>query len=113
MDARATCTYSESNGEHLIQVEGFARDAQLSFVIIAPKEGPIAVSSLGKQRGPRITTLDVAVGSRHYTGGGGKGTITDPLGRKGSLTASHFVRSEGGHRGRGASLTANITWECE
>jgi hypothetical protein len=114
LNTRATCTYSQSGGEQLIQVEGFARDAQVDFSIIDPHEGTAPVSPIARRTGTRIANLDVALHSRHYSGGSGTATITDPLGRRGTLTVHRLVPFGAGRaNSRSVDLTVKITWECE
>jgi len=111
MDARAGCTFQESAGDRFVQVEGFSRDAQLSFVVLNPREGGMTVADVGRRRRGvrRLTNLEVTVHGPHSSGGRGSATITDPAGRSGSLSA--VVTSTGRHS-RG-TLNVRISWACE
>ena len=111
MTDRASCTFQESAGDRLVQLEGIARDAQLSFVLMNPSDGAVKVADLGKQhRGlKRVTNLEVTVHGRHYAGGRGSGTVSDPAGRTGSLAATVYETA----RHRHTPLSVKITWQCE
>lgn len=114
LNGRASCSYGGDNSSPTTKVEAFARDAQLSFEIIKPSEGTIPVKSgaVGKRAGPRISNLQFVVHSQTYGDGRGTATITDPVGRKGSLSASHFSRIGTGKR-HGSDLAITVRWECE
>ena len=68
--------------------------------------------AVGKRAGPRISNLQFVVHSQTYGDGRGTATITDPVGRKGSLTAGHFSRIGTGKR-HGSDLAITVRWECE
>jgi hypothetical protein len=114
LNGRATCTYGGDNSAPTTKIEAFARDAQVAFEIIKPSEGTIPVKSgaVGKHAGPRISNLQFVVHSQTYGDGRGTATITDPVGRKGSLTAGHFSRIGTGKR-HGSDLAITVRWECE
>jgi hypothetical protein len=114
LNGRASCSYGGDNRSPTTKVEAFARDAQLSFEIIKPSEGTIPVKSgaVGKHAGPRISNLQFVVHNQTYGDGRGSATITDPVGRIGSLTASHFSRIGTGKR-HGSDLAITVRWECE
>ena len=114
LTGRATCTYGGDNSAPTTKVEAFARDAQVAFEIVKPAEGTIPVKSgaIGKHAGPRISNLQFVVHSQTYGDGRGTATITDPVGRKGSLTAAHFSRIGLGKR-HGSDLAITVRWECE
>ncbi|MEP7066006.1 MAG: hypothetical protein ABI889_08250 [Gemmatimonadota bacterium] len=111
---RASCTYGGDNRSPTTKVEAFAREAQVSFEIVKPSEGTIPVRSgvVGKHPGPRISNLQFVVNSQTYGDGNGTATITDPVGRTGSLAASHFSRVGVGRR-HGSDLSVTVRWECE
>jgi hypothetical protein len=114
LNGRATCTYGGDNRAPTTKVEAFARDAQVAFEIVKPSEGTIPVKSgaISKRSGPRISNLQFVVHSQTYGDGRGTATITDPVGRKGSLTAGHFSRIGLGKR-HGSDLAITVRWECE
>jgi hypothetical protein len=114
LNGRATCTYGGDNSSPTTKVEAFARDAQVAFEIVKPAEGTIPVKSgaTGKRAGPRISNLQFVLHSQTYGDGRGTATITDPVGRKGSLTAGHFSRIGLGKR-HGSDLAITVRWECE
>lgn len=114
LNERASCTYGGDNRSPTTKVEAFARDAQLSFEIVKPLEGSIPVKSgaIGKHAGPRISNLQFVLHSHTYGDGRGTATITDPVGRTGSLTAAHFSRIGIGRR-HGSDLSITVRWECE
>jgi hypothetical protein len=114
LNGRASCTYGGDNRSPTTKVEAFARDAQVSFEIIKPAEGSIPVKSgaVGKHAGPRISNLQFVLHSQTYADGHGTATITDPVGRKGSLSAGHFSRIATGRR-HGSDLSITVRWECE
>jgi hypothetical protein len=114
LNGRASCTYGGENGAPTTKVEAFARDAQLSFEIVKPAEGSIPVKSgaVGKRSGPRISNLQFVLHSQTYADGRGTATLTDPVGRKGSLSAGHFSRIATGRR-HGSDLSITVRWECE
>jgi hypothetical protein len=111
---RAACTFGGDNRSPTTRVEAFSRDAQLSFEIIKPSEGSIPVKSgaVGKHAGPRIANLQFVLHGQTYGDGRGTATITDPVGRTGSLTAGHFSRIATGRR-HGSDLSISVRWECE
>jgi len=114
LNARATCSYGGDTNSPTTKVEAFGRDAQVAFEIIKPTEGKIPVKSgaVGRHAGPRISNLQFVVHSHTYGDGRGTATITDPVGRKGSLTAAHFSRIGTGRR-HGSDLAITVRWECE
>ena len=114
LNERAACTYGGDTRSPTTRVEAFARDAQLSFEIVKPQEGSIPVKSgaVGEQAGPRISNLQFVLHSHTYGDGRGTATITDPVGRRGSLTAGHFSRIGLGRR-HGSDLSITVRWECE
>jgi len=114
LNERAACTYGGDNRSPTTKVEAFARDAQLSFEIIKPSEGSIPVKSgaVGKHAGPRVSNLQFVLHNQTYGDGRGTATITDPIGRTGSLTAGHFSRIGTGRR-HGSDLSITVRWECE
>jgi hypothetical protein len=114
LNERASCTYGGDNRSPTTRVEAFARDAQLSFEIVKPTEGSIPVKSgaVGKHPGPRVSNLQFVLHSQTYGDGRGTATITDPVGRAGSLTAGHFSRIGTGRR-HGSDLSITVRWECE
>ena len=114
LNGRASCTYGGDNSSPTTKVEAFARDAQVSFDIIEPAEGSIPVRSgaVDRHAGPRISNLQFVVHSQSYGDGRGTATIADPVGRTGSLSASHFSRIGSGKR-HGSDLAITVRWECE
>jgi hypothetical protein len=114
LNGRASCTYGGDNSSPTTKVEAFARDAQVSFDIIKPAEGSIPVKSgaVGKHAGPRVSNLQFVLHSQTYADGHGTATITDPVGRKGLLSAGHFSRIATGKR-HGSDLSITVHWECE
>ena len=114
LNARATCSYGGDNSSPTTKVEAFGRDAQVAFEIIKPTEGNVPVKSgaVGRHAGPRISNLQFVVHSHTYGDGRGTATITDPVGRKGSLSAAHFSRIGTGRR-HGSDLAITVRWECE
>jgi len=114
LNGRATCSFGGDNSSPTTKVEAFARDAQVAFEIIKPTEGTIPVKSgaVGKHAGPRISNLQFVVHSQTYGDGHGTATISDPVGRIGSLTAGHFSRIGTGKR-HGSDLAITVRWECE
>ncbi|MBK5188037.1 MAG: hypothetical protein JJD97_07310 [Gemmatimonadaceae bacterium] len=114
LDARATCSYGSDNDVPTTRVEAFARDAQVAFEIIKPAVGRIPVKSgaVGAHAGPRVSSLQFVVHSHTYGDGRGTATLTDPVGRAGSLSAAHFSRIGIGKR-HGSDLAITVHWECE
>ena len=114
LNGRATCSYGGDNSSPTTKVEAFGRDAQVSFEIVKPSEGSIPVKSgvVKKHSGSRISNLQFVVHSQTYGDGNGTATISDPVGRIGSLTASHFSRIGTGKR-HGSDLSITVRWECE
>jgi hypothetical protein len=114
LNGRASCTYGGDNRSPTTKVEAFARDAQVSFEIVKPEQGSIPVKSgaVGKHAGSRISNLQFVLNSQTYGDGSGTGTLTDPVGRKGSLSAGHFSRIATGRR-HGSDLSITVRWECE
>ncbi|HSU93139.1 MAG TPA: hypothetical protein VLI43_05485 [Gemmatimonadaceae bacterium] len=114
LNERAACTYGGDTRSPTTKVEAFARDAQLSFEIVKPQEGSIPVKSgvVGTHAGPRISNLQFVLHSHTYGDGRGTATISDPIGRRGSLTAGHFSRIGLGRR-HGSDLSITVRWECE
>lgn len=114
LNERVSCTYGGDNRSPTTRVEAFARDAQLSFEIVEPSEGSIPVKSgpVGRHAGPRISNLQFVLHSQTYGDGRGTATITDPVGRTGSLTAGHFSRIGIGRR-HGSDLSITVRWQCE
>ena len=114
LNERATCSYGGDNSSPTTKVEAFGRDAQLSFEIVKPSEGTIPVKSgvIRKHSGSRISNLQFVVHSQTYGDGNGTATISDPIGRIGSLSASHFSRIGTGKR-HGSDLSITVRWECE
>lgn len=111
---RATCTYGGDNSSPTTKVEAFGRNAQVAFEIIKPSEGtlPVRSGAVGRHAGPRISNLQFVVHSQTYGDGRGTATLTDPVGRTGSLSASHFSRIGTGKR-HGSDLSITVRWECE
>jgi len=114
LNGRAGCTYGGDNRSPTTKIEAFARDAQVSFEIVKPVEGTIPVRSgaVGRSAGPRISNLQFVLHSQTYGDGNGTAAITDPVGRKGSLSARHFSRIGLGKR-HGSDLAITVRWECE
>jgi hypothetical protein len=114
LSGRATCSYGGDNSSPTTKVEAFGRDAQVSFEIVKPVEGTIPVKSgiIRKKSGSRISNLQFVVHSQTYGDGNGTATITDPVGRIGSLSARHFSRIGTGKR-HGSDLAITVHWECE
>jgi hypothetical protein len=114
ISGRATCSYGGENGAPTVKVEAFGRDAQVAFEIIKAQEGSIPVKSgaVNKHSGARVSNLQFVVHSQTYGDGRGTATITDPVGRAGSLTASHFSRIGTGKR-HGSDLAITVRWECD
>jgi hypothetical protein len=67
---------------------------------------------VGKHAGPRISNLQFVLHNQTYGDGRGTATITDPVGRIGSLTAGHFSHIGTGRR-HGSDLSITVRWECE
>ncbi|MEP7086301.1 MAG: hypothetical protein ABI884_03110 [Gemmatimonadota bacterium] len=114
LTGRATCTFGGDNSSPTTKVEAFGRDAQVSFEIVRPTEGTIPVKSgiVRKRSGSRISNLQFVVHSQTYGDGNGTATITDPVGRVGSLSARHFSKIGTGKR-HGSDLSITVRWECE
>ena len=113
VNGSATCTYGSAAGLPTVKVEAFSRDEQVTFEIINPGEGTIPVASVaGKHGKSRVSSLQFVIHSQTYGDGHGTATITDPLGRIGSLTARHFSRIGVG-RHHGSDLALSVRWECE
>jgi hypothetical protein len=114
LDGRASCSYGGDNRSPTTKVEAFARDAQVSFDIVKPSEGTLPVKSgaVGKHAGSRISNLQFVLHNQTYADGRGSATITDPVGRIGSLSAGHFSRIATGRR-HGSDLAITVRWECE
>ena len=114
VNGRATCSYGGENSAPTVKVEAFGRDAQVAFEIIKAQEGTIPVKSgaVSRRSGARVSNLQFVVHSQTYGDGRGTATITDPVGRAGSLTASHFSRIGTGKR-HGSDLSITVRWECE
>lgn len=114
LNGRASCTYGGDNSAPTTRIEAFARDAQVSFDIVKPAEGSIPVKSgaVGRHAGARISNLQFVVHSQTYGDGRGTATISDPVGRIGSLSAGHFSRIGTGRR-HGSDLAITVRWECE
>ena len=114
LNGRATCSYGGDNSSPTTKVEAFGRDAQVSFEIVKPSEGSIPVKSgvIKKHSGSRISNLQFVVHSQTYGDGNGTAMISDPVGRIGSLSASHFSRIGTGKR-HGSDLSITVRWECE
>jgi hypothetical protein len=114
LNGRASCSYGGDNSSPTTKVEAFAREAQVSFEIIRPAEGsmPVKSGAVGKHAGSRISNLQFVVHSQTYGDGRGTATITDPVGRKGYLSAGHFSRIGTGKR-HGSDLAITVRWECE
>ena len=68
--------------------------------------------AVGKHAGPRVSNLQFVLHNQTYADGNGTAAITDPVGRKGSLAASHFSRIATGRR-HGSDLSITVRWECE
>jgi hypothetical protein len=114
LSGRATCSYGGDTNSPTTKIEAFGRDAQVSFEIVKPAEGTIPVKSgiIKKKSGSRISNLQFVVHSQTYGDGNGTATITDPVGRVGSLSARHFSRIGTGKR-HGSDLAITVRWECE
>ena len=114
LNDRATCTYGGDRGSPTTKVEAFSREAQVAFEIVKPVIGTIPVKSgaIGKHPGPRVSNLQFVLHSQTYGDGSGSATISDPVGRVGSLTAGHFSRIATGRR-HGSDLAITVRWECE
>ena len=110
----ATCSYGGDNSSPTTKVEAFGRDAQVSFEIFKPTEGtmPVKSGAVKQRSGSRISNLQFVLHSQTYGDGHGTATITDPVGRIGSLSASHFSRIGLGKR-HGSDLSITVSWECE
>ena len=59
-----------------------------------------------------MSSLQFVLHSQSYGDGHGTATLTDPVGRIGSLTARHFSRIAVG-RHHGSDLALSVRWECE
>jgi hypothetical protein len=114
LNGRATCTYGGDGRSPTTKVEALGRDAQVAFEIVRPAVGKIPVKSGadGKHPGPRISNLQFVLHSQTYGDGSGTATLSDPVGRVGSLTAGHFSRIATGKR-HGSDLAITVRWECE
>jgi hypothetical protein len=113
MNGSATCSYGDANGVPTVKVEAFSREMQVAFEIINPQEGTIPVASVaGKHGKSRVSSLQFVIHSQTYGDGHGTATITDPVGRIGSLTARRFSRIGVG-RHHGSDLAISVHWECE
>jgi hypothetical protein len=114
VNGRATCSYGGENGAPTVKIEAFGRDAQVAFEIIKAQEGTIPVKSgaVNRRSGARVSNLQFVVHSQTYGDGRGTATITDPVGRAGSLSASHFSRIGTGKR-HGSDLSITVHWECD
>lgn len=111
---RATCSYGGDRGSPTTKVEAFAREAQVAFEIVKPVIGTVPVKSgaVGAHPGSRISNLQFVLHSQTYGDGSGTATLSDPVGRVGSLSAGHFSRIATGRR-HGSDLAITVHWECE
>jgi len=113
VNGSSTCTYGSAGGLPTVKVEAFSRDVQVTFEIINPGEATIPVASVaGKHGKSRVSSLQFVIHSQTYGDGHGTATITDPVGRIGSLSAQHFSRIGVG-RHHGSDLAISVHWECE
>jgi hypothetical protein len=113
VNGRATCSFGSASGTPTVKVEAFSRDVQVTFEIINAHEGTIPVASVEGKRGKaRVSSLQFVIHSQTYGDGHGTATLTDPVGRIGSLTARHFSRIGVG-RHHGSDLAIAVHWECE
>ncbi|MDP9265965.1 MAG: hypothetical protein M3O91_07610 [Chloroflexota bacterium] len=110
----ANCSYGQENGKPTVKLEAFGRDAQVAFEIIGAHAGTIPVASGlgGRHGGPRVSSLQFVLHGQTYGDGHGSATITDPVGRSGSLTANRFSHI-GVARHHGSDLSITVHWECE
>ena len=113
---QVSCVASESNGEKLLQVEALGRDVRVNFTIFNGRDGDVVVGNVYSRRShhTRIGNVDVSVRTHSYADGTGHASITDPLGRKGAMSVSSFIKmgtkKRESHR---ASLAAKIRWNCD
>lgn len=113
VDGSSTCSYGTSSGLPTVKVEAISRDVQVTFEIINPRVGEIPVASVaGKHGKSRVSSLQFDIHNQTYADGHGTATITDPVGRIGSLTARRFSRVAVG-RHHGSDLALSVHWECE
>jgi len=113
VNGSATCTYGTAAGTPSVKVEAISRDVQVTFEIINPQEGTIPVASVaGKHGMSRVSSLQFVIHSHTYGDGHGTATISDPVGRIGSLSAQQFSRIGVG-RHHGSDLAVSVHWECE
>ena len=113
VNGSATCTYGTAAGTPSVKVEAISRDVQVTFEIINPQEGTIPVASVaGKHGMSRVSSLQFVIHSHTYGDGHGTATISDPVGRIGSLSAQQFSRIGVG-RHHGSDLAISVHWECE
>lgn len=113
VNGSAKCSYGQAGGSPTVKVEAFSRDVQVTFEIINPQEGTIPVASVaGKHGKSRVSSLQFVMHSQTYGDGHGTATITDPVGRIGSLTARRFSRIGVGKH-HGSDLAISVHWECE
>jgi hypothetical protein len=113
VNGSATCTYGSAAGTPTVKVEAISRDVQVTFEVINPQEGTIPVASVAGKRGnSRVSSLQFVIHSHTYGDGHGTATISDPVGRIGSLSAQHFSRIGVG-RHHGSDLAISVHWECE
>jgi len=113
VNGSAKCSYGQAGSSPTVKIEAFSRDAQVTFEIINPQEGTIPVASVAGKRGKsRVSSLQFVLRSQTYADGHGTATVTDPMGRIGSLTARHFSRIATG-RHHGSDLALSVHWECE
>ena len=113
VNGSATCTYGTAAGTPSVKVEAISRDVQVTFEIINPQEGTIPVASVaGKHGMSRVSSLQFVIHSHTYGDGHGTATISDPVGRIGSLSAQQFSRIGVG-RHHGSNLAISVHWECE
>jgi len=113
VNGSATCTYGAAAGTPSVKVEAISRDVQVTFEIINPQEGTIPVASVaGKHGMSRVSSLQFVIHSHTYGDGHGTATISDPVGRIGSLSAQQFSRIGVG-RHHGSNLAISVHWECE
>lgn len=110
----AKCTYGQENGKPTLKLEAFGRDAQVTFELFNAHEGtlPVASGLGGRRGGSRVSSLQFVLHSQTYGDGHGSATITDPVGRSGSLTANRFSHI-GVARHHGSDLAIAVHWECE
>jgi hypothetical protein len=112
---QVSCVASESNGERLLQVEALGRDVRLNFTVYNGRDGDVVVGNVYSRRShhTRVGNVEVSVRTRNYADGTGHASITDPLGRTGSMSVGSFIKMGAKkHESHRTNLAVKIRWNC-